>query len=490
MVVKAVNPCAMCDQLQAQLDAQSAQLETLRAQLDAQKVQSAELAATVARLQEQLAAARKDSSTSSKPPSSDIVAPPKPPAPDQGKRKPGGQPGHPKHERALFPADLVNGGVHNHVIDLCPCCHEPLTLREVPPRITQQVDVEIPITPLHIEEHRSYSGWCPHCQKIHYAPVPKGIEEGGLVGPRLTSLIAYLKGNCHASFSTIRKFLRDVVGVTISRGQLHKVIGKVSDSLAAPYEALFKNLPLQSYLNVDETGHRYKNERWWTWCFRASLYTLFRIDKRRSADVLLDVLGEEFNGILGCDYFGAYRRYMRECGVVLQFCLAHFIRDVKFLTTLPNAKEKAYGETLLEALRQLFRVIHKRDEMTPNLFKNQLEAARDEVLRCGTTNVPAGKHAQALAKRLTKHGQQYFEFITTPGVEPTNNLAEQAIRFVVIDRYVTQGTGSDGGNRWCERIWTVIATCTQQGRSVFDFLYQAVEALFQGEEAPSLLPQE
>jgi transposase len=75
-------------------------------------------------------------------------------------------------------------------------------------------------------------------------------------------------------------------------------------------------------------------------------------------------------------------------------------------------------------------------------------------------------------------------------VEPTNNLAEQAIRFVVLDRLVTQGTRSESGDRWCERIWTVIATCTQQGRSVFDYLSAAVEAWFHRSEAPSLLPRE
>jgi len=79
--------------------------------------------------------------------------------------------------------------------------------------------------------------------------------------------------------------------------------------------------------------------------------------------------------------------------------------------------------------------------------------------------------------------------VTTPGVEPTNNLAEQAIRFVVIDRRITQGTRSESGQRWCERIWTVIATCTQQGRSVFDYLESAVRAFFHKEEAPTLLPQ-
>ena len=74
-------------------------------------------------------------------------------------------------------------------------------------------------------------------------------------------------------------------------------------------------------------------------------------------------------------------------------------------------------------------------------------------------------------------------------MEPTNNLAEQAIRFVVIDRHVTQGTRSATGQRWCERIWTVMATCGQQGRSVFEYLEAAVTAWFDGGEAPTLLPR-
>src|SRR5205807_4262136 len=116
------------------------------------------------------------------------------------------------------------------------------------------------------------------------------------------------------------------------------------------------------------------------------------------------------------------------------------------------------------------------------------KAARDEVLWQGTQDVPPTQHAQTMAKRLSKYGASYFTFVTTPGVEPTNNLAEQAIRFVVIDRHITQGTRSKKGQRWCERIWTVIASCTQQGRSVFDYLYAAVKAYFGDGVVPSLVP--
>jgi transposase len=257
--------------------------------------------------------------------------------------------------------------------------------------------------------------------------------------------------------------------------------------MAGPYQELLEQLPAQARLNVDETGHHDQGEQWWTWCFRASLYTLFKIDPTRSGDVLLDVLGEEFNGVLGCDYFSAYRRYLRECNAVVQFCLAHLIRDVKFLTTLPDARDRAYGERLREALRALFGVIHRRAELGPRVFRRQLLAARDEVLRQATGNVPPTAHSQNMAKRFEKHGQAYFEFVTTPEVEPTNNLAEQAIRFVVIDRHITQGTRGEKGRRWCERIWTVIATCAQQGRSVFEYLHEAVAAFFQQTAVPSLL---
>jgi len=322
---------------------------------------------------------------------------------------------------------------------------------------------------------------------MHHAPLPAIIDQGGLVGPRLTAVIAFLKGVCHASFSTIRKFLRDVVGVAISRGQLSKIIGKVSAALDEPYEALLRQLPREDVLNVDETGHKDNGQRWWTWCFRASLFTLFKIDPTRSGDVLLQTLGEEFDGVLGCDYFSAYRRYMRECNVLVQFCLAHLIREVRFLTTLPDRAERAYGECVLAAFKELFGVIHRREQLSSKEFEWSLEAARQRVLRSGSEAAPPGKHSQNLAERFRRHGESYFRFLTTPGLEPTNNVAEQAIRFVVIDRHITQGTRSEGGRRWCERIWTVIATCTQQGRSVFEYLCQAVTAHFRGESVPSLL---
>src|SRR3954447_11618194 len=135
MVAEAIPTCPNCQRLQAQLDVQRAQLETQKAQLDALQTQLDVLQRTIAQLQAQLAASRKDSSTSSKPPSSDIVKPPKPPPPTgQDRRKVGGQPGHPKHERLRFSPEQVNGGVHDYCPELCSSCGQGLRPAAPAPR--------------------------------------------------------------------------------------------------------------------------------------------------------------------------------------------------------------------------------------------------------------------------------------------------------------------------------------------------------------------
>jgi transposase len=450
----------------------------------------AELEARVAALEAELAKARKNSGNSSKPPSGDIVTPPnkekkkKPGRPR--KRKRGGQPGHERHERTPFgPEEIDDHWIWRY--DVCPCCAGKLVDAQHPPRTLQQI--ESPQVSVKIEQHDSQPQWCDCCQKIFIPSLPEDLRKAGLVGPRLTALVGFLKGVCHMSFSTIRKYFRDVIGVRISRGMLRKLVGKVSDALAEPYEALLALLAAEDRLNVDETGHKENGKRLWTWCFRAYLYTIYKVSPSRGSEVLVEVLGKEFNGVLGCDYFSAYRKYMKDFNVLLQFCLAHFIRDVRFLAEHPNKKNKAHGERLLADLRRLFSVIHRRDEYaSEENYRRALERARDQLVWDATRRSPQTTEAFNLANRFRKHAESYFRFITEPDVEPTNNLAEQAMRFVAIHRRITQGTRSEDGRRWCERIWTVIQTCGQQSRSVFEFLCLAIKAHFRSEPAPSLVP--
>jgi transposase len=254
---------------------------------------------------------------------------------------------------------------------------------------------------------------------------------------------------------------------------------------------------LETTLNVDETGHKDNGDLFWTWVFKAELYVLFRLDQSRGSQVLIDMLGREFEGTLGCDYFSAYRKYMKDFNVLVQCCIAHLIRDIKFLTQLPDEPTQAYGKKRLRAVKRLFKPIHDAEHMSQPDFQAAMEKAKARILRLAINEAPSrlnenGKEqlneAQNMANLFRLHGEAYFRFITTPGMDPTNNVAEQAIRFIVIDRHVTQGTRSAKGRQANERLWTVIGICALQGRSAYNFILQAIHAYFYDEPAPSLLP--
>jgi transposase len=449
-----------------------------------------DLEARLAQIEAELAKARKHSGNSSKPPSSDIVRPPakrerkasRPP-----RRKRGGQPGHPRHLRPPLPPESVDE-IIEYRYEACPCCGGRLHDANEPPKILQQMELAPRLVT--VEEHRQIAQHCPRCQEVFYHPLGLALKNAGLCGPQLTALVGFLKGACHMSFSTIRKFFRDVMEVPISRGQLAKLVQKVSVGVEPAYADLLARLPDEGLLNVDETGHKDSGKRLWTWCFRAAMHTVFKVSPSRGSDVLLETLGKEFAGLLGCDYFSAYRKYARLNGnVLLQFCLAHFIRDVKFLAEHPDPRNRDYGRRLLKHLKTLFATIHRRGQFASEAtFSRALVRIENDLVWEATVESPHTKEALNLEERFYRHTESYFRFIVRPEIEPTNNLAEQALRFVAIHRRITQGTRGEKGQRWWERICTVIATCAQQGRSVFHFLRDAVAEHLAGQPPPLLLP--
>jgi transposase len=261
---------ARCRELEAenrQLKERNAWLEARVSQLQAQNTQ----------LVESFAAAKKNSSTSSKPPSSDIV---KPPAQQhkrkkKGKRRIGGQKGHPKHEHTPFPPDQVD----QHIAYRLSVCPVNPSHRIVPAEDRQRSlqQVELAPKPIIITEHTAYGIWCEDCHCYHDATLPLAITRAGLFGPRLTALVTYSKARLHASYSGIRDLLRDVLGVKVSCGYVAKLLRKASQAFASPHGELIELLPQQLYLNTDETGHKENGLRYWIWCFRTAGFVVFKI---------------------------------------------------------------------------------------------------------------------------------------------------------------------------------------------------------------------
>ena len=120
--------------------------------------------------------------------------------------------------------------------------------------------------------------------------------------------------------------------------------------------------------------------------------------------MLIDVLGEHFAGVIGCDYFSAYRKYMKDRHILVQFCIAHLIRELKYLAGLSDKATADYGQKLFDAVRDMFSIFHKAKELTKNTSAKAIDESRKTFLDIALRNVPESRPAQNHAKRFRKHG--------------------------------------------------------------------------------------
>jgi hypothetical protein len=134
----------------------------------------------------------------------------------------------------------------------------------------------------------------------------------------------------------------------------------------------------------------------------------------------------------------------------------------------------------------MFLVYHRRKNMSARNWHGKMHSCKDSVLGVALYQVPPRKIALSLSARFLNWHEEYFRFIDE-GLFPTNNLCEQSLRPVVIDRKITQGTRSDRGNRMSERIWTLLATCEQRGDNIMMFMRSCVGAFLQGIKPPLFL---
>ena len=214
------------------MDAKDRRIEQLIAETKALKETIKSLKETIKALKEKIARLEKTSRNSSKPPSSDIVKPPKARASGRRNRKRGGQPGHAKYERTPFPPEQIDRTQRYELSRRQAAELKPLNEWHV----VQQI--ELKEHPFWIVEYRARKYLDPVTGQIVIALLPPEVAHGGLVGPKLSALIAYQKSACHMSYTTIQTFLKDVFGLPLSTGQLAKVVQKASTALAGPYDEL------------------------------------------------------------------------------------------------------------------------------------------------------------------------------------------------------------------------------------------------------------
>jgi transposase len=433
----------------------------------------------LAELRGELAGARKTPQNSSLPPSSQHPHAKLPATKPRSNKKPGGQPGHPKHERALIPTEECTEVVPRKP-ETCRRCGGKLAGNDSVP-LRHQV-WELPeIKPL-VTEYQLHRLCCSGCGATTCAQLPPGVP-ASQAGPRLVALTALLMGCFRQSKRRVALFLEQILGQPCSPGWVVKLQKQATAALRAPYDQLAKQLPTEDQLGIDETPTKEGSAKAWLWGFVATTFTVFAIRTSRAATILGDLLTEQFSGVVNCD-----RAKMYWCLGKLQWCWAHLKRDFQALIDDQDQQVKRLGRDLMRPTKAMFRhwARYRDGTITRRGFERLMNPIRREVESLLLRGVFSGNGRMfGMCQELYDHRDWLWTFVEVEGVEPTNNASERALRHAVIWRKLSFGTQSAQGSRFVETMLTVVETCRQQSRNAFAFITTAVEAHFAHQPAPA-----
>jgi transposase len=297
-----------------------------------------------------------------------------------------------------------------------------------------------------------------------------------------------LTGKYHLSKRLVEELLLDRVGVPLSLGSVSNLEQRVSEALAEPACTAMESVAQAPVVHQDETTWWLRHVKIWLWVVVTPLVTVFQIALRRGGAVSRQMLGEDFAGTLISDRYSSYLWVPDE---QRQFCWSHLKQD--FLELVQAGGPSAgLGQRLGAIARTVFRYWHRvRDG---KLLWFQLWSRLAPVRRRMRKLLQEGAwfhqgKAQGLCKYLREHDTALWRFARVPGVEPTNNAAERALRQAVLWRRQSLGTQSLRGCLFVQRILTVVATLRQQRRHVLEYLTQAIQAHLNHERAPPLVPE-
>jgi hypothetical protein len=453
------------------------------------------LRAENAALREQMA---RSSRNSSQPPSQDGPgAPRRPPREPSGKKR-GGQPGHARHERRLYPVEQC-ARVTDHRPDHCGACGQALAGND--PQPWRHQVVEVPAIPPQVDEYRLHRLLCPVCGEATRAPLPAGVSASGY-GPRLVAVVGLLSGAYRQSERQVQQVLSDLYGIDVALGTIDALRQEASQALADSVDEAWAYAQAQPVAHADETGWRQgdadggnpEQRKAWLWVLVTPWVTVFQIYLGRGQAAAAALLGS-FAGWLVTDRWSGYGRcpWARR-----QLCWAHLIREFQKIAERGGASQPI-GEGLLEQARRLFAGWGRvRDgTLARAAWAADVETIRAEMRRwliIAADHKPAPGDQSPWAKTvrtcraLLQVEEAFWRFVAVDGLEPTNNAAERALRGAVIWRRTSLGTQSAAGSRFVARMLTAVMTLRAQGRNVLTYLTAACAAARQGLPAPSLLP--
>jgi hypothetical protein len=358
-------------------------------------------------------------------------------------------------------------------LDGCPECGGHLQAI----RQQEQYVTDIPMVEVQTTRFVTYSGYCRECRKRVRSQHPEQTSlatgaAGVMVGPRAKALAADLKHRLGVSYGKVSEVLNDTFGLQVSRSGWCQADQKLARTAQPVYAELLEAIRRCSVVNADETGWRIGTLAAWLWVFTHQEVTVYAIRDNRSSDVVIDVLGEEFKGILTTDCYLAYDdRKLKEW--LKQKCVGHLLKNLKEMKEGKSGRALHFARQVTMVLQEALALKAEKTCLDPFTFHQRAQAleSRLDVLIAPHRRLSDRDNAR-FAKRLRKHRPHLLRFLYVDELEATNNLAERMLRPAVITRKTNGCNRNRSGAMTHAILASVLVTCRQHTIPILEYLVQ------------------
>ena len=350
-------------------------------------------------------------------------------------------------------------------IDRCPDCGTELGDAF---RIESKIIEDIPQPqPIIVTEYKIAHYRCPSCHREVIAN-DAGCPNEGIFGNNTIAQTTLLKYEDRLPHRKIQNALKRLHGLNISPATIFDLTRRAADAVQSEYEAILNRIRAAQILYVDETSIDVQGELHWIWAFTTPSETFVVIRKSRGMKVLMEILTRRFTGIVVCDGWKPYPKFTKR----IQRCWAHLLRESK---DLAEKIEEAFP--LHQALKGLFEELTGAIESNPSPeVRRELWLKAQAKLQQWTMAKYDSEKVRKLIGKIDNGLEYWFTFVIHPGVEPTNNRAERALREHVVLRKILGTLRNGKGTSIHERIMTVLATWGQQGLDILQMLRSSLSS--------------
>jgi transposase len=341
------------------------------------------------------------------------------------------------------------------ILDFCPECKGKnlSKVQEIRERFVEDIPEPTNTVIIKYEIERKY---CRDCKKIVEAEVKDALPNSRF-GLRVMLLVTFMKVGLALPSQKIIRMLQAQYNLTISDGEIYKMLEQVAQAFGSHYKELHKKIRDAAIKHLDETGWRIDGKSHWLWVFINKEVALYVICKQRSSKVPIKILSNQKDKVIINDRYSAYNILEQKTKCLLQICWAHLLRNTKDLA-------EHYDEA--KYIHNRFKTIFKQaSKYKHNATKKQVD---DLLHKMDLIAEKRYKHSEVrkFVKSVCKfHRENLFRFVTNPEIEATNNRAERGIRKAVIIRKISNGNRSKKGADIFGVLLSVVETLKLQGKN-------------------------